>query len=137
MLVRFRLLALLLCAGLALPACDSNAPDDRAPTIGGLYTTSATQDGVTATVTLDVPSTREGAFTLGERSAVAYAQGGTTLSFEVTGSGTYDFPDITLNATAHVGDAPQSGQWTGTVSASGGTITVHDEEGTEYVLTRD
>ena len=128
---------LLLCTTLVLQACDGGGPDEDAPTIGGLYSTSAVVDGTTATVVFDVPSNPGGAFTLGERSELSYAQGGTTLSFEVTGSGTYDFPDITLNATAHVGDAAESGQWTGTVNASGDVFTVHDEDGTEYVLTRD
>lgn len=135
-----KLLALLvLGTGLTLAACDSGDPDDSgddSPSIGGIYTGTETSEGTTATFSLEIPTTTSGSFTLGDDSEVSVSDGGVTVSFEVTGSGTYDHPDITMNVEFEIDGETYSEQMTGTVSASG-DILRFEEDGEVFTLTRE
>jgi hypothetical protein len=129
-----------LLALLVLPlvsGCDSNEPDT--PSIGGLYSFSSVDpdDGTTSRATFDIPTTESGTFTLGSRSVLSGTlSDGTTVSFPVTGSGTYDYPNIQMTVRVSAGGETQTDNLTGTVSASGSSITVRDSDGVTLLLTR-
>jgi len=124
--------------GLALTGCDSNsAEDDDNPSIGGMYTGSETEEGVVATFALEIPTTDSGSFTVGDESEVSVESDGVTVSFEITGSGTYDHPDVTMNMDYEIAGEQFSEQLTGTVSASGDIIRLEDNEGVALSLTRE
>ena len=122
------LLALLLVPALA--ACDSAAPF----TIGGTYVGAVTVPDdaggeVRATLSLGIPETESGPFTLS--SGTVSANG---LSVRVSGGGTYTPPAITFAFDAPVPDL-QLDAVTGVVSPDGDRIVV-EVEGVPVALTR-
>jgi hypothetical protein len=125
-----------LAFGLALTGCDSGDADDEVPSIGGMYTGSETVEGVAGTFALDVPSTSSGSFTLGDESELSVSSESVTVSFDLTGSGTYDYPDVAMNIEFEIEGEQYSDQMTGTVSASG-DILRFEEEGDTFTLTRE
>ena len=128
----FTLLAL--CTGLALTGCDSNDSDNDTASIGGTYTATATMDGMTGTFELAFPNVDSGSFTLS--GTFAFVQEGVTVSVPITGDGTYDFPDISMNLMATVAGTTDSSPVSGTVSSSADIMTLTDEDGETLTFRR-
>jgi hypothetical protein len=126
-----------LAFGLALTGCDSNSPEDDVPSIGGMYIGTSTEDGVETTFALDIPATDAGSFTLGDESEASGEVEGVTVSIPLTGTGTYDHPDIAITMTYTVADETFTEQVDGTASASGDILRLEDEDGATLTLTRD
>lgn len=101
-----------------------------------MYVASETVDGTVGTISLDIPPTETGTFTLGEESEFSAVVEGITLSAELTGTGSYDFPDITMTLSYEIAGEPYTGQVSGTVSGSGDILRLEDSEGEELSFTR-
>ena len=131
-----RHLAYLLVASFALAACDSGGDD--APALSGVYVASETNGGITGTLRLGI-STSGGAFTLGSGSTYRIEGSGGSAEAAVTGSGTYDYPALTLRldeADLGEGFTLDAATFTGTASASGDVLTLTSSDGDSLTLRR-
>lgn len=120
-MIRLRLLALAVLGVLVLPACDST--EEFA--IGGTYAgVTNEQEGLETTLSLVIPTTASGSsfsFT-GQRTQFDETQ--------ISGTGTYDHPEITITV---AGDTVE-----GTVSDDGAALTFDDDSGLgAFTLTRE
>lgn len=123
------LLALLLVVG-----CDSN---ESTAEIGGTYTANVSQDGVSGSYRLVIPTTDTGTFTLGSGSqVVANIPGGGTVNGPITGTGRYDYPNVSMTLTLTLAGESETDTVTGTVSASGDTMTLRDSDGATLLFNR-
>lgn len=150
MRIPVRLLAIALVC--TLGACDSSTPgtppggtppgSDPPPTpstdpIGGVYSaTIAADDGTTLQLSLDVPQTASGAFTLGAASTGTSTVGATTYPLTVSGAGTYTPPELTLDLTLTRDTLTQTVPFTGTAGDGGAAITLRDANGAGTVFRR-
>lgn len=137
-MLKTRLFNLLPLAALAfaltLAGCDSGSADTDALSIGGTYSGTQTVDGLDQTMSLTIPTTESGGFAF--TGEVAAQIDSFTVSIPLTGTGTYDHPDLSLTVTATIDGDPDTEQISGTVSASGDILTLDDGDIT-FSLTRE
>ena len=110
--------------------CDSN----DVPSIGGTYVGTETSEGVTSTITLDIPDTEAGSFAY--TGTISATGGGITLTVPVTGTGTFNAPNLTMTLVTTFEGETETAQLMGTASASGDSITLQDGEGVSVTLNR-
>lgn len=123
--MRIRSLALLAFLGLALTACDST--DDFE--IGGTYSGTFEDSIGFNDAELTIPDTPNGdTFTFQYFLSETDGDGTVFDEYTVSGTGTYDHPEITLTI--------EDETTTGTVSDDGDTIRIDDGEGEIITLTR-
>ena len=127
-----RKLLLLTVLALTFTACDSSdsEPGPDPNVLSGTYVGADTFDGddVTQTLTITIPSTASGAFTITSGTVTEVGPGYQNES-SFTGTGTYTPPNITMETDFFL-------SLDGTVSDDGSQITVVNEDMISYTLTR-
>lgn len=125
---------LFIAPALTVAACDSGSDSDPNPApdsnaIGGTYVGPDTSDdGVTQTLTLAIPTTTSGTFTITSGS-VAEVGPDYMNEFPITGTGTHTPPNLTLDTDSFL-------PLEGAVSDDGNQITLVNEDMISYTLTR-
>jgi hypothetical protein len=126
----------LLLLFLFVAGCDSN-DDDGPPEIEGTYTASFQDGNTSGTYRLVIPATDSGSFGLGSDSELAAdVAGGGTVNAPITGTGTYDYPNVSITLNINFAGGTESFTVTGTVSESANTMTLRDAEGAELLFSR-
>ena len=118
---------LLLTLALTLAACDSGS-DPASDGLGGTYRGTNTEG---ATITVAIPSTTSGEFTIS--SGTFSDEFGET---PLRGTGTYTPPNIAITLESSDPNALFGTVLTGTVGDDGGRLTLVNEDQQSFTLTR-
>lgn len=122
-----------------LAGCDSGDPDARS--IGGTYSafvdgaflSDQIPPGVLIEFEAVIPSTESGAFVFGGDVSATLGTG--TLSYDFTGTGTYNHPEVTMRVFLTF-PTNQTVNLAGVASEDRGTLTLSDEDGLFVTLRR-
>lgn len=121
---------LFLLAALAASGCDLLSVDS----IGGAYSGTTEVNGIAAVLSFDIPDTEEGAFSF--TGTLRVTVNGQTISSPFTGTGTLNYPSISMTIQIDDDGDITTETLTGTVSGSGDTLTLRDSTNVLFVVTR-